>query len=274
MPPRPKSKFSIETLSNPGPQGLYEGNYVCSINVNKKRNVNNEPNLRTLLWDEVIIFVSTVINLVKILLQKSHESIGVLLRWLNDENDQIFEMDIAEEEEYPGLTDDSDEEWEKDTDERTINIVDARPNLGVVVNNRFKDEVLIDSGSCTNIISKSKLEVIERLTGNQIPRLKEEAPPLYDMNNRRVDGDGIVMLNLKFTANGFEQKKVPFVVSNLEDRLLIGSNTIKARKLSVGSNGKEFIIQKLTWKMDARQNMLAKSPEIKAEKCFMKNSNL
>ena len=71
-------------------------------------------------------------------------------------------MDIAEEDEYPGLTDNSDDEWENDTDDRMIKIVDARPNLGVVVNNRFKDEVLIDSGSCTNIISKSKLEVIEK----------------------------------------------------------------------------------------------------------------
>ena len=64
------------------------------------------------------------------------------------------------------------------------------------------------------------------------------------MNNNKVNGEGIVMLNLTFTGNNMVQKRVPFVVSKLEERLLIGSNTLNARKLNVGSNGKEFILQK------------------------------
>ena len=232
---------------NPGPQGLYEDQYVFSINVNKRENNNNRNiNLRTLLWDELLIIIMYIINLITVGLKKAQDIAEALRHWINGNGlQEIHELIAEEDEDAPGLVDsDLDDEWENGTDEQTIKIVDKRPTLGVIINSRFKDEILVDSGSCTNVISQAKLEMIEKLTGNQIPRLKEEAPPLFDMNNNKVNGEGIVMLNLMFTGNNLVQKRVPFVVSKLEERLLIGSNTLNARKLNVGSNGQEFILQK------------------------------
>ena len=67
---------------------------------------------------------------------------------------------------------DSDDEWENGTDERTIKIVDKRPNLGVIINSRFKDEILVDSGSCTNVISQTKLDMIEKAHRKSNPSTK------------------------------------------------------------------------------------------------------
>ena len=67
-------------------------------------------------------------------------------------------------------------------------------------------------------------------------------PKLYDVSNREVITKGVVLLNLTFPNNGLIQRKVPFVITELEDRILLGSNTVKARKLAVGSDGQEFFI--------------------------------
>ena len=66
---------------NPGPQGLYEDQYVFSINVNKRdKNNKRNINLRTLLWDEMLIIIMYIINLIVSGLKKAHEIIEALLR--------------------------------------------------------------------------------------------------------------------------------------------------------------------------------------------------
>ena len=75
---------------------------------------------------------------------------------------------------------------------------------------------------------------------SQIPYIRRKVPNLIDVNGRRVEADGIVLLNFTMPESDLIQNRVPFVVLSKEDKLIIGSNTLRARNLSLMNLDGEF----------------------------------
>ena len=154
------------TLLNRGQQ---RSNNVHSIHENEIVNRNYERenvNLRNLMYDEMILFISYVIMLYRTL---KHKLRIFVLNMLDLNEDPALDHHMDEINDNYGNDDYG--EYSEYGDE-TISITGERPKIDVLINNRYKDSMLIDSGSCTNLISESKLDMIEKLTGNQLPKLK------------------------------------------------------------------------------------------------------
>ena len=116
---------------------------------------------------------------------------------------------------------------------QTIPIVSEQTTMIAFVNDRYKDILLIDSGSCCNAISKSKVDEIRRVTNSQIPRIKCNVPKIVDVNGEKIETDGIVLLDVMLPNSKLMIRRIPFVILLVNSKFLFGTNTLKARGLSL-----------------------------------------
>ena len=114
---------------------------------------------------------------------------------------------------------------------QTIPIVSEQSTMIAFVNDRYKDILLIDSGSCCNAISKSKVDEIRRVTNSQIPRIKCNVPKIVDVNGEKIETDGIVLLDVMLPNSKLMIRRIPFVILLVNSKFLFGTNTLRARGL-------------------------------------------